>query len=115
LEEALIPIPLFSIPLEITMPTTPATKLQGSSILLASCRGYVEKNIKKVMELITQALETSQSMAYLGTWEHALHEHLQADLKNEERFYIETVIPFGIHVNNMIDMRRRKEYIPSPN
>jgi hypothetical protein len=55
LEEALIPTPLFSNPLEKTVPTTPATKLKGSSNLLTSCRGYVEKNIKKIMELITEA------------------------------------------------------------
>jgi hypothetical protein len=75
----------------------------------------VEKNIKKRMELITEAWETSQSMASLGTRAHALHEHLQVDLKNEERFYLDTVIPFGIHVNNMTDMRRRQEDIPSQN
>jgi hypothetical protein len=77
LEEALIPMPLLSSPLAITMPSTPAAKLKGSSSLLASCRGYVEKNIKKRMELITQAWETSQSMASLGARAHALHEHLQ--------------------------------------
>jgi hypothetical protein len=58
LEEALIPIPLLSSPLAITVPATPAAKLKGSSSLLTSCRGYVEKNIKKIMELITQAWET---------------------------------------------------------
>jgi hypothetical protein len=41
--------------LAIAMPTTHATKLKGSSILLASCRGHVEKNIKKIMELIIEA------------------------------------------------------------
>jgi hypothetical protein len=81
LEEALIPMPFLSSPLAITMHATPATKLKGSSSLLASCRGYVEKNIKKRMELITQAWETSQSMASLGTTTHALQENLQADLK----------------------------------
>jgi hypothetical protein len=54
-------------------------------------------------------------MVSLGTRAHALHKHLQADLKNEECFYIETVIPFGIHVNNMTNMRRRQEDLPSPN
>jgi hypothetical protein len=75
----------------------------------------VEKNIKKRMELITQAWETSQNIASLGTRAHALHEHLQVDLKNEERFYLETVIPFGNHVTNMSDLRRRQEDLPSPN
>jgi hypothetical protein len=55
LEEALIPIPLLGSPLAITVPATPIANLKGSSILLTSCRVYVEKNIKKIMELITQA------------------------------------------------------------
>jgi hypothetical protein len=76
LEEALILMPLLASPLAITMLATPAAKLKGSSKLLASCRGYVEKNIKKMMELITQAWETSQSMASLGTRAHDLHKHL---------------------------------------
>ena len=45
LEEALIPTPLFASPLAKTMSSIPATKLKGSSSLLTSCRGYVEKNI----------------------------------------------------------------------
>jgi hypothetical protein len=44
-----------------------------------------------------------------------LYEHLQVDLKNEERFYLDTHIPFGTHVNNMTKMRRRQEDIPSKN
>ena len=55
LDEALIPIPLLASPLAKIMLSTPTTKLKGSSRLLTSCRGYVEKNIKKIMELITQA------------------------------------------------------------
>jgi hypothetical protein len=94
LEEALIPMPLLASPLAIAMPATPAAKLKGSSSLLASCRGYVENNIKKRMELITEAWETSQTMASLGTRAHNLLEHLQMDLKNEESFYLDTVIPF---------------------
>jgi hypothetical protein len=58
LEEALIPFPLLVSPLAITVLATPAAKLKGSSILLTSCRGYVKKNIKKIMELITEAWET---------------------------------------------------------
>jgi hypothetical protein len=58
LEESLIPIPLLSSPLAITTSATPVAKLKGPSSLLTSCRGYVEKNIKKIMDLITQALET---------------------------------------------------------
>jgi hypothetical protein len=55
LEEALILIPLFASPLAKTVPATLATKLKGSSNLLTSYRGYVEKNINKIMELITEA------------------------------------------------------------
>jgi hypothetical protein len=76
LEEALIPMPLPYSPLAIAMLATPAAKLKGSSSLLTSCRGYVENNIKKRMELITEAWETSQTMASLGTRAHNLLEHL---------------------------------------
>ena len=79
LEEALFPIPLLESPSAIAMPVTPctpATKIKGSSSFLASCRGYVEKNIKKRMELIIDAWETSQAMDSLGTREHSLLEHL---------------------------------------
>jgi hypothetical protein len=58
LEEALFPMPLLCSSLGITMPATtctPTTNLKGSSSFLASCRGYVEKNINKRMELITKA------------------------------------------------------------
>jgi hypothetical protein len=115
LEEALIPMPLLASPLAIAMPATPAAKLKGSSSLLASCRGYVENNIKKRMELIVEAWETSQTMASLGTRAHTLLEHLQADLKNEERFYLDTVVPFGTNVNNMTETRRRQQDLPSKN
>jgi hypothetical protein len=57
-------------------PTTPATKLKGYSSLLTSTRGYVEKNIKKRMELITKTWEMSKSMVSFGTRAHAFHEYL---------------------------------------
>jgi hypothetical protein len=97
------------------MPSTPATKLKGSSSLLTSCRGYVEKNIKKRMELTTEARETSKSIASFGTRAHAFQEYLQENFKNEEGFYLDTVAPFGINVTNMTEMRIREEYLPSPN
>jgi hypothetical protein len=115
LEEALIPMSFLASPLAITMLTTPATKLKGSSSLLTSCRGYVENNIKKRMEPNIEAWETSQSMVSLGTKAHTLLEYLQVDLKNEERFYLDTVLPFDTHVNNMIETRRRQQYLPSKN
>jgi hypothetical protein len=115
LEEALILTPLFAIPLEKTMHITPATKLKGSSNLLTSYRGYVEKNIKKIMYLIIEASETSQNIASFRMRENYFHEHLQENLKNEERFYLQTVIPFDNHVINISDLKRRQEDIPSPN
>jgi hypothetical protein len=84
LEEALIPMPLLVNPLAIAMPATPAANLKGSSSLLASCRGYVENNIKKIMELVTEAWKTSQTITSLGTRAHSLLKHLQAELKDEE-------------------------------
>jgi hypothetical protein len=76
LEATFIPMPLPASPLEIAMPATLAAKLKGSFSLLASCRGYVENNIKKRMEMIIEAWETSQAMDSLGTREHSLLEHL---------------------------------------
>jgi hypothetical protein len=73
----------------------------------------VENNIKKRMEFITEALETSQTMASLGMRAHNLLEHLQMDLKNEESFYLDMVIPFSFHVNNMTYTTRRQHDLPS--
>jgi hypothetical protein len=116
LEEALFPMPLLGSPLATTMPATPCTpaaNLKGSSSFLASCRGYVEKNINKRMELITKAWETSQNMDSLGSRAHNLLQLLQMDLKDEESFYLHTVIPFSFHVNNMPDTTRRQHDLPS--
>jgi hypothetical protein len=101
LEETLIPMPLLVNPLEIAMPATPAANLKESSSLLASCRGYVENNIKKRMEVVTEAWKASQTITSLGTRAHSLLDHLQAELKDEENFYLNTVLPFGTIVNNM--------------
>jgi hypothetical protein len=51
----------------------------------------------------------SKSMVSFGTREHAFHEYLQEDLKNEEGFYLDAIVPFGFKVTNMIDLRRREE------
>jgi hypothetical protein len=75
-EEALIPMPLLASPLAIAMLSTPTTKLKGSSRLLTSCRGYVENNIKKIMDLIFHSWETSQTMASLGGRVDNFLEHL---------------------------------------
>jgi hypothetical protein len=55
LEDVFIPMSLIVNPLAISMPGTPAPNVKESSNLLASCKGYVENNIKKRMELVTEA------------------------------------------------------------
>jgi hypothetical protein len=102
-------------PLAMIGPTTHATKLKGSTSLLTSARDYVEKTIKKRMELITEAWEMSKSMVSFGTRAHAFHEYRQLDLKSEQGFYLDVVVPFGAKVTSMTELRRREEDIPSPN
>jgi hypothetical protein len=114
LEEAFIATPEFASPLAKTVPATPAAKLKGSSSLLTSCRAIVEKNIKKRMQLITEAWETSQNIASFRKRENDLHGHLQTNLKNEERFYEQMVTPFSKHAINNSDLKRREEDLPSP-
>jgi hypothetical protein len=111
LEEYLIPLPVLANPLAMIEPTTPVTKLKGSTSLLTSTMGYVENNIKKRMKLITKSWEMSKSMASFGTRAHAFHEYLQADLKNEEGFYLDAVVPFIFKVTNMTELRRREDDI----
>jgi hypothetical protein len=53
-------------------------------------------------------------MISFGSRVHAFLEYLQADLKNEECFYLDVVVPFGIKVTNMSDLKRREEDLPSP-
>jgi hypothetical protein len=114
LEETLIPFPLLANPLEIVGPTMPANKLKGSSSLLTLAMSYVENNIKKRMALITKAWEISMNMIYFGSRAHSFPEYLQDNLKNEEGFYLHVVVPFGVKVSNMIELRRREDYVPSP-
>jgi hypothetical protein len=113
LEDTLMPLPLLSSPLTIVRPTTPTAKLKGSSSILTSSRSYVEINIKKRMALITEAWEISKNIVSFGSRAHAFHEYLQADLKNEEGFYLDVVLPFGNKVSNMTELRRREEDFPS--
>jgi hypothetical protein len=115
LEEALIPMPLLVNPLEIAMHATPATKLKSSSSLLASCRGYVDNNINKRREIVTEVWKTSQTITSLGTMAHSFLEHLQEELKDEENFYLKMVLPFGTIVNNMTETKRRQHVLPSKN
>jgi hypothetical protein len=103
LEETLMPLPLLSIPLVIFGPTMPATKLKESSSLLTSVRSYVENNIKKRMELITESWEISKNMISFGSRVHVIHDYLQDDLKNEIFFYLDVVVPFEVKVSNMTE------------
>jgi hypothetical protein len=108
-------MPLLVDPLAIAMPGTPAANVKASSTLLASSKGYVKNNIKKRMELVTQVWKRSQTIASLGTTTHRLLELLQAELKDEENFFLKMVIPFGKIVNNMTETKRREEDLPSKN
>ena len=107
-----MPLPVLASPLAIIGPTTPATIFKAYSSLLTSSRDYVEKKIKKRMELIIESWEISKNMASFGMKEHALYEYLQEDLKNEEGFYLDVVVPFGFKVTNMTELRRREEDLP---
>ena len=113
LEATLMPLPLFATPLAMVGSTTLAPKLKGSTSLLTSARDYVEKNINKRMELITEAWEMSKNMVSFGTRVHACHEYLQAYIRNEKGFYLNAVLPFGVEVIGMKKFRRRQEDIPS--
>jgi hypothetical protein len=66
------------------------------------------------MSLVIEAWEVSKSIVSSGSRVHAFHEYLQFDFKNEEGFYINVVIPFGIKVSNMTEAKRREEDFPSP-
>ena len=78
-----MPLPLFAIPSAMAGSTTLVPKLKGSTSLLTLAQDYVENNINKRMELITEAWEMSKNMVSFGTRAHAFHEYLQADMKNE--------------------------------
>jgi hypothetical protein len=60
-----MPLLVLASPLAMIRPTTPATKLKGSTSLLTSTWGYVEKNIKKIMELITEVWESQRAWSLL--------------------------------------------------
>jgi hypothetical protein len=83
LEYVLMLVPLLFSTLSINRPTTPVVKFKGYSSLLSSARSYVERNIKKIMALITEAWEVSKNIVSFGSRVHAFHEYLQYELKNE--------------------------------
>jgi hypothetical protein len=65
------------------------------------------------MELIIEAWEMSKNMVSFETRAHVFHEYMQADLNNEQGFYLNTVLPFGVKVIGMMKFKRRKEDLPS--
>jgi hypothetical protein len=71
--------------------------------------------LKNRMPLVMEACEVSKNIVSFGLRVHAFHEYIQVDIKNEEGFYRDDVIPFGINVSNMTETKRREEYFPSPN
>jgi hypothetical protein len=88
--------------------------LKGSSSLVTSSRSYVERNIKKRMALITEAWEVSKNIVSFGSRVHAFQEYLQDDLKNEQGFYIDVVLPFGNKFSKNKELRIREGDLPSP-
>jgi hypothetical protein len=114
LENALMPLPILECPLSMVKPNTLSIKLKGSSILLIAVRSYVEKNIKNRMSLIIEAWELAKNIVSFGSKEHVFHEYLQADLKNEEGFYTNVVLPFETKFSNMTELKRREEDLPYP-
>jgi hypothetical protein len=107
-------LPFFSSPMTIVGLAMPAAKIKGSSSLLTSVRSCVENNIKKRMALITKAWEISKSIISFGSRVHAFLEYLHANLKNEEGLYLDIVVPFGIKVTDILEIKRREEDLPSP-
>ena len=75
-EQAFIATPEFASPLAKIVPSTTATKMKVSSTLLACSRALIEKNINKIMQLVTEAWETSQNIAPFRKRENDLQEHL---------------------------------------
>jgi hypothetical protein len=108
-------MPFLVDPLAIAMPHTLAPNVKAPSTLLASCKGNMENNITKRMELVIDAWKRSQTIASLRTRAHSLLEILQAELNDEENFFLKTIIPFGKIVNNMTKTKRREEDLPSKN
>jgi hypothetical protein len=53
-------------------------------------------------------------MISFGSRVRAFLEYLQADLKNEEGFYLNSMVPFVIKVSNMSELKRREDDLSSP-
>ena len=59
------------------------------------------------MSLVMEAWEVSKNIVFFSLRAHVLHEYLQGDIKNEEVFDTNVVLPFGIKDVNMIEAERR--------
>jgi hypothetical protein len=96
------------------MPATTVAKMKVSSTLLACSRALVDNNFNKIMQLVTEAWETSQNIVSFGKRENDLLEHLEANLKNDRHFCDRVLTPFANHVVNTSELKRRQENLPSP-
>jgi hypothetical protein len=96
------------------VPATTAAKIKVSSTLFALSRSLVEDNIKKRMQLVTEAWETSQFITSFRKRANDLHEHLQVNLKNVQHFCEQVLTSFSNHAINTLDLKRRQENLPSP-
>jgi hypothetical protein len=106
-EQAFIATPKFAIPLEKIMPATTAAKMKVSSTLLAFSRALVENNINKRMQLVTESWETLQNLVSFGNKANDLLEHLEANLKNEQIFCEQVLVPFANYVVNTSELKIR--------
>lgn len=113
-EEAFIASPKFANPLAKNVPTTIAAKMKVSSTLLASSRTLVDNNIKKIMQLVTEAWETSQNIVSFRNKANDLLEHLQANLKNDQHLCEQMLTHFANHAINTSELKIRQENLPSP-
>jgi hypothetical protein len=88
--------------------------MKVSSTLLALPRSLIENNIKKIMQLVTEAWEASQNIVSFQKKANDLLEHLQENLKNDQRFCEQVLTPFSNHAINTSELKRTQENLPSP-
>jgi hypothetical protein len=88
--------------------------MKVSSTLLESSRALVENNIKKRMQLVSEAWETSQNIVSFQNRANDLLEHLQENLKNDQHLCEQVSTPFSNHAINTSELKRRQDNLPSP-
>ena len=96
------------------MPATTVAKMKVSSTLLACSRALVDNNFNKIMQLVTEAWETSQNIVSFQKRENDLLEHLEENLKNDQHFCEQVLTHFSNHAINTSDLKRRQDNLPSP-